>query len=123
MIYSIHIKEENMKLLIAGSRTIKDFDLSPYITDDVDTILTSGAKGIDTIAEQYAKEHGLDLVVIKPQYDLYGKGAPIVRNKTLAENCDKALIIWDGTSKGTKFTADYVQKLGKPLSLITYNAE
>ena len=112
-----------MKLLIAGSRTIKDFDLSPYITDDVDTILTGGAKGIDTIAEQYAKEHGLDLVVIKPQYDLYGKGAPIVRNKTLAENCDMALIIWDGTSKGTKFTADYVQKLGKPLSLITYNAE
>ena len=41
-----------MKILIAGSRSIKDFDLSEYIPEDVELIITGGASGIDSIAEQ-----------------------------------------------------------------------
>ena len=107
-----------MKLLIAGSRGITSFDLSEYITEDVDTILTGGAKGIDTIAEEYADSHGIKKTIIKPQYDRYGKGAPMVRNKELVNLCDKALIIWDGTSKGTKFTADFAKKMNKEVTVI-----
>ena len=107
-----------MKLLIAGSRSITDFDLSPYIGDDVDTILSGGAKGIDTIAEEYADSHGIKKTIIKPQYDRYGKGAPMVRNKELVNLCDKALIIWDGVSKGTKFTADFAKKMNKEVTVI-----
>lgn len=107
-----------MKLLIAGSRGITSFDLSPYITEEVDTILTGGAKGIDTIAEEYADSHGIKKTIIKPQYDRYGKGAPMVRNKELVNLCDKALIIWDGTSKGTKFTADFAKKMNKEVTVI-----
>ena len=40
-----------MKLLIVGSRSITDFDLSPYISDDVDMIISGDANGIDTLAE------------------------------------------------------------------------
>lgn len=107
-----------MKLLIAGSRGITSFDLSPYITEEVDTILTGGAKGIDTIAEEYADSHGIKKTIIKPQYDRYGKGAPMVRNKELVNLCDKALIIWDGVSKGTKFTADFAKKMNKEVTVI-----
>lgn len=107
-----------MKLLIAGSRGITSFDLSPYITKEVDTILTGGAKGIDTIAEEYADSHGIKKTIIKPQYDRYGKGAPMVRNKELVNLCDKALIIWDGVSKGTKFTADFAKKMNKEVTVI-----
>lgn len=32
-----------MKLLVVGSRSIKDFDLSPYISAEVDTIISDGA--------------------------------------------------------------------------------
>ena len=46
-----------MKLLVAGSRSIKEFDLSPYIPDDVDEIISGGANGIDAIAEKYADDH------------------------------------------------------------------
>ena len=46
-----------MKLLIAGSRSITDFDISPYILENVDTIISGGAAGIDTIAEEYADKH------------------------------------------------------------------
>ena len=43
-----------MKLAVVGSRSIKCFDLSPYISDNVDTIISGGANGIDTLAEEYA---------------------------------------------------------------------
>ncbi len=35
-----------MKLMIAGSRSIKDFDLSPYIPSNVDMIISGGAVGV-----------------------------------------------------------------------------
>ncbi len=108
-----------MKLLIAGSRSITDFDLTPYITEDVDTILTGGAIGVDTLAEKYADEHGLNKVIIKPQYEKYGKSAPLVRNRELVLLCDKVLIIWDGKSKGTKFTKNFAEKAGKALKVIS----
>lgn len=50
---------------------------------------------------------------------LYGKAAPLKRNKKMVELCDIALIIWDGSSKGTKHTIDYVTKIGKRMILIT----
>ena len=39
-----------MKLLIVGSRSISDFDLSPYVSKDVDTVISGGAGGVDSIA-------------------------------------------------------------------------
>ena len=72
-----------MKLLIAGSRGIENFDLSKYIEKDIDTILSGGAKGIDTLAEEYADKMRLSKIILRPRYDLYGKAAPIKRNEEL----------------------------------------
>ena len=43
-----------MKLLIAGSRSILNFDLTPYIPENVEVIISGGAKGLDQLAEKYA---------------------------------------------------------------------
>ena len=40
-----------MKLLIVGSRSITDFDLTPHIPADVDTVISGGAGGVDCLAE------------------------------------------------------------------------
>ena len=61
-----------MKLLIVGSRSITDFDLSPYIPPEVDGIISGGAGGIDSLAEQYADLHRLSKYIIRPRYVLYG---------------------------------------------------
>ena len=53
-----------MKLLIAGSRSIIDFDLSAHIPEGVDLIISGGAVGIDTLAEQYADAHGIAKLII-----------------------------------------------------------
>ncbi len=107
-----------MKLLIVGSRSIKDFDLAPHIPPDVDTIISGGAEGIDALAEQYADAHRLSKYIIRPRYDLYGRAAPIRRNEMMVDLADRVLIVWDGKSRGTRHTITYAQKHAKPHILI-----
>ena len=103
-----------MKLLIVGSRSITNFDLSPYVSADVDTIISGGAGGVDTLAEQYADTHRLSKYIIRPRYDLYRRAAPLKRN----EQADAVLVIWDGHSKGTQHTIKYTEKANKPLTVV-----
>ncbi len=107
-----------MKLLIAGSRSITDFDLSPYIPGDVDEIISGGAQGIDTLAEKYADEHRISKHIIRPKYHLYKKAAPIKRNMEMIEMADRVLVIWDGRSRGALSTINYAQKIKKELQII-----
>ncbi len=107
-----------MRLLVVGSRSIKAFDLSPYISADADTIISGGADGIDTLAEQYADVHRLSKHIIRPRYDLYGRIAPIKRNEQMVDMADAVLVIWDGHSKGTQYTLKYATKTNKPITLI-----
>ena len=72
-----------MKLLIVGSRTITDFDLTGHIPSETDLIISGGAKGIDTVAEKYADEHGIEKLIFYPKYRLYGRGAPLKRNEEM----------------------------------------
>ena len=107
-----------MKLLIAGSRSIEVFDLSSYIPPQTDMIITGGAKGIDTLAEQYADQHKISKFIIRPRYDLYGRAAPIKRNQEMVDMADAVLIIWDGKSKGTKSTEQYARKIQKQVFVV-----
>ena len=104
-----------MKLLIIGSRTITDFDLANHIPEETELIISGGAKGIDTVAEKYADEHGIEKLIIKPQYEKYGRAAPIRRNEEMVDAADRVLAIWDGESRGTKYTLNYARKKGKEI--------
>ena len=107
-----------MKLLIVGSRSITDFDLTPYIPDDVNVIISGGANGIDTLAERYADKHRISKFILRPQYELYGRGAPLKRNQKMVDMADAVLVIWDGKSSGTQFTINYTKKIGKAITVI-----
>ncbi|MCH5187253.1 MAG: hypothetical protein J1F63_02530 [Oscillospiraceae bacterium] len=95
-----------MKLLIAGSRTITNFDLAPYIPAGVDVILSGGAGGVDTLAEKYADANRISKLILRPDYkgSKNPKAEPLKRNDKLVAMCDEALIIWDGISRGTAYT-------------------
>lgn len=107
-----------MKILIAGSRSITDFDLAEHITSEVELIISGGAKGIDTLAEQYADKKRISKLILRPDYARYGKGAPLVRNKKMVSLADRVIVVWDGKSRGTHSTIEYARSLEKDLIII-----
>ena len=107
-----------MKLLVIGSRSIINFDLSDYIDPDTELIITGGASGIDTLAERFADKHNISKLVLRPKYNIYQKAAPLKRNEKMVDIADEVLVIWDGKSKGTKYTLQYAQKQNKKIHLI-----
>ncbi len=109
-----------MNLLIVGSRSIKEFDLSPYIPEGVDSIISGGSGGIDSLAEQYADLHHLSKHIIRPRYERYGRAAPLKRNEIMVDMADAVLVVWDGRSKGTGYTLNYAQKKNKPITLVKF---
>ena len=117
--YKVSIGGKKMNLLIVGSRSIQEYDLQKHIPKETTLILTGGADGIDLLAEKYADQNHLSKLILRPQYNRYGRGAPLKRNEQLVELCDMALIVWDGQSRGTKYTLNYAKKIGKPIILIT----
>lgn len=110
-----------MKLLVVGSRSIQEFDIAPYIPEDTELIISGGASGVDSIAEQYADDHRLSKLILRPQYCKYGKAAPIRRNEAMVELADRVLVIWDGVSKGTRSTIRYAEKHRKEVAVIRVN--
>ena len=73
-----------MKIAVIGSRRITEVDLERYVTG-CDEIVSGGAAGVDSCAAEYARENGLKLTEFLPQYEHYGRAAPIKRNKEIVE--------------------------------------
>lgn len=105
-----------MRVAVVGSRDIH-VNIDNYIPSHTTTIISGGARGVDTLAEEYADKHNLGKLIFKPEYDKYGRSAPLVRNRLIVENADIVVAIWDGRSRGTKYTIDYARKLNKHLRL------
>jgi len=116
-------------LLVAGSRSITDKDkiykaLSDKITEDT-VILSGGADGVDSIAEQYTTDNGIDVVVLKAPWSVlntpfkrvrttksgytYNASAGYFRNVWMGVNCDEAVVFWDGKSPGTRHMLDLLK--------------
>ncbi len=106
-----------MKIAVIGSRNITSIDMAQYLSDG-DEIVSGGAKGVDTMAAEYAKAHGLKLTVFLPEYERYGRGAPIVRNKQIVDYADRLIAFWNGTSRGTRSVIQYAEKIGKECQVI-----
>lgn len=108
-----------MKLAIVGSRTINNIKLDEFIPKNVTTIISGGAMGVDTLARNYARKHGLKLIEYFPDYEKYGKIAPLKRNILIIEEADCVLACWDEKSRGTKFVIDECQKRNIRVRVVT----
>jgi hypothetical protein len=107
---------------VIGSRGFEDYEQMKAILKDkgLTGIVSGGAKGADTLAERYAKESGLPVETIKPEWTKYGRAAGMVRNKEIVSKADIVFAFWDGTSKGTKSSIDFAKKTGKKIEIIYY---
>ena len=106
-----------MKVAVVGSRNLQVDDLGKYLPDGVTEIISGGARGVDQDARKFALAHGIKLTEFLPEYDKYGRGAPLRRNITIIEHADLVLAFWDRKSRGTKFVIDNCKERGIPIKI------
>jgi len=117
---------DGYKLAIVGSRSFDDYELFTEIMGkfligkQIDLIISGGAKGVDTMAEHYAKVKGIQTIIHKPNWEKFGRPAAFIRNRQIVEDSNIVLSIWDGDSNGTKHSMDIAKKLGKELFVFNY---
>ncbi len=109
-----------MKVAVVGSRGLKIEDFGAYLPKECDEIVSGGAAGVDSCAAAYARAAGITLTEFLPEYEKYGRAAPIVRNKQIVEYADEVIAFWDGGSKGTKWVIDHCARTGKTCRVIVY---
>lgn len=110
-----------MKLIIAGSRDIEDYDLIRTL------VMKSGfwkkygrsievvcgmARGVDKLGLDFAKKNNLKWHEMPAEWDKHGKAAGHIRNSEMAKESDALLAVWDGKSPGTKGMIQVARQLG-----------
>ena len=122
--------QEERRLLVCGSRTITDKNwiysqIESYWYEHLacysDPIMIEvGARGVDLIARSYAIDNEWEIEEYPAEWDKYGKSAGYIRNDIMVKKADEVLILWDGTSKGTKHDIDLCKKYNKPHKIVIY---
>ena len=117
-------------IAIVGNFNVEKYDLTyqkfcaqlEFLYQDgritFDTIISGGAKGVDTFAKQFANDNGLKYIEFLPDWKQYGRAAGPIRNKLIVEECDKLIAFWDYNSSGTKSSVKFAEKSNKLLRII-----
>ena len=87
--------------------------------------MSGGCEGVDTWAEQRAKDRGMKTIIFKPNLSNIKNKADMVkryysRNKKIAEECDLliAFVSSDRTG-GTENTIEYARELKKSIIILS----
>ncbi len=95
-----------MKVAVVGSRGLIVNNLQDYLPENTTEIVSGGAKGIDSCARKYALENNIRITEFFPEYEKYGRVAPIRRNDLIIDYADMVLVFWDRQSRGSKYVID-----------------
>lgn len=113
--------DEGNVLVVFGSRSIRPshqlLDALSY-THDVgfDLIISGGAKGVDTVAEEWAASKDKAFECYPADWEKHGRVAGMIRNRFMADRATHGICVWDGTSRGTKDMLEVMEERGKPVA-------
>lgn len=120
---------KELKVIVAGGREFNDyarlsadlFDYAESVGEDVGISIVSGmARGADKLAHTFAIREGVKVYEFPADWDKFGKRAGYVRNAAMAEFADALVAFHDGQSKGTTNMIQTMEKMGKPVTVISY---
>lgn len=115
-----------MRIAIVGSRQVPENIVSivlAHLPRGTSEIVSGGATGVDAAAAEVAAQLSLPLRVFLPDYDAFGKAAPLKRNEQIIDYADEVLAFWDKTSHGTRHVIATCIKVGKPIHIIPIQNE
>ena len=84
-------------------------------------IVSGGAKGADSLGEQYAAENNIPTEIYLPDWDKHGRAAGFIRNTDIIKACDVVMAFWDGESRGTRDSMSKATQLMKEVYVEMYN--
>lgn len=111
------------RVVIAGSRTVTDYDeilaamafVEPLLRSPVSAVLCGEARGADTLGRRWATERGIPVESFPADWTLYKKKAGFIRNVDMLKNADVLVAIWNGYSPGTAHAIRTGRALGLPV--------
>jgi len=117
-------KTDSFKLGIVGSRSFSNRKLLEWVLHSLkfqpSVIVSGGARGADSLAENYAKSHGIKTKIFHPDWEEHGKAAGPIRNKKIVEYSDAIIAFWDGSSRGTASSIRLSRDKKVPLLIINF---
>ncbi len=134
-----------MKIFISGSKSISKLpELAKIFIDQFiennDEILVGDCYGVDAAVQMYLDSKGYSNVIVycsgetprnnfvtgakvrscaEAAKGLTGRAFQYVKDIQMAQDCDQALMVWDGKSKGTAENIRRIKEMGKPYRIIT----
>lgn len=78
-------------------------------------VVSGGARGVDSLAERFAKQFAIPITIYPAKWHIYGKQAGMIRNNQIVDDCDIVFAFPSPASKGTKYTIDLAIAKGKPV--------
>lgn len=131
LLYYYHFTENRQaRLVVAGGREFKDqelFDITLnhfmryFSSVNIPVIIVSGgARGADTMAEDYARRYNLPFKLFEADWDFHGKAAGYVRNKEMAKYGTHLVAFHDGISKGTTHMINLAKEYELKVKVVKY---
>ncbi|MDZ4849976.1 MAG: SLOG family protein [Pirellulaceae bacterium] len=126
-----------MKTIIAGSRSIGrlsprkwNYEMLVALVEkavqdsdfQITEVISGGAGGPDRAGEKWAESQSIPVTQIKPNWKL-GRGAGLIANKELVEHAEALVVLYDGTSSGTKDTIQRMRQKGAKVFVVTVSCE
>lgn len=115
--------EFNSFVGIVGSRNYNDYDAFEKIilswmekNGPIDSIISGGASGVDSLAERFAKKHKIEIMVYSPDWKR-GEEAPKMRNTLIVEASQRILAFPTKDSRGTWDSVNKAKKKGIPVEI------
>ena len=115
-----------MIVAIVGSRDFNDESYMERMVeeavgiDNIDLIVSGGAKGADSLAEELAVKHDIPTKIYPANWLRYGKSAGMIRNKEIVRAADVVIAFWNGQSPGTKMSIRECVQTGTQHFVYTY---
>jgi hypothetical protein len=108
-----------MKVIIAGSRwLIIPMELvDKAVKDsgfDITEVVCGKSHGADIAGEEWAKKNKIPVKPYPAKWKQYSSMAGPIRNEEMGLYADAAIVLWDGSSRGSYNMIKIMERLGKP---------